>query len=517
MYLEHFQLHTTPFREEVDSQVFFPEAKREAILQNLLQDIKSGKLFVKLIGAEGTGKTLMCKVLQEQLGDEFEIVYLDRPAGSFDDVLRIVCTDLGLQAVDEQVDLVEELKKQLQERKARGQKVLLVLDGAENIFLATLERLLRLLCEIDALADFTLMLAGRPALDNNLDQLTVYCTGVDIQAGYFLEPMNQEETGHYLIFRLLAAGLDADKQEDVFTGEAVEKLYIKAEGNPRLTSIFAEEALQKSCSEKSFLVLLDHVDPEEDLSGGKGGGFVDLLNIIRGKGKWAAIAAGLLLLAFLVFFLFPGTEEAKKKEIVQQQQDSAPIAVVPAVQENESLKPESEEIQDVVAEEIQDVAAPAVQKPEVQTQPAVISIEATEKKTLPPLEPVLSPKQEKTQAGEKNVTRKGEELFKERLRASAGWLAGAYRGEYTIQLMMLASEQAPANVQKILLQDEYVAIKDQLYILRKKTSPPTLFVFYGTFASMEDARHARNQMPIFLRKHHPYALSIADALTKTED
>jgi hypothetical protein len=34
---------------------------------------------------------------------------------------------------------------------------------------------------------------------------------------------------------------------------------------------------------------------------------------------------------------------------------------------------------------------------------------------------------------------------------------------------------------------------------------------------MDAARQARNTMPIFLRKHPPYALSIADALTKTED
>jgi len=69
----------------------------------------------------------------------------------------------------------------------------------------------------------------------------------------------------------------------------------------------------------------------------------------------------------------------------------------------------------------------------------------------------------------------------------------------------------------MLVKDEYFAIKDNLYILRKKTSPPTLFVFYGTYDSMEQARQARNNMPLFLRKHHPYALSISDAMKKTED
>ena len=69
----------------------------------------------------------------------------------------------------------------------------------------------------------------------------------------------------------------------------------------------------------------------------------------------------------------------------------------------------------------------------------------------------------------------------------------------------------------MLTRDAYYAVRDKLYILRKQTSPPTLFVFYGIYDSMDAARKARNTMPLFLRKHHPYALSIADALKKTED
>jgi hypothetical protein len=83
--------------------------------------------------------------------------------------------------------------------------------------------------------------------------------------------------------------------------------------------------------------------------------------------------------------------------------------------------------------------------------------------------------------------------------------------------MMLASDQAESSVKKLLVQNEYYSIIDKLHILRKKTTPPTLFVFYDTFPSMDAARQVRNNMPVFLRKHHPYALSIADALTKTED
>ena len=113
--------------------------------------------------------------------------------------------------------------------------------------------------------------------------------------------------------------------------------------------------------------------------------------------------------------------------------------------------------------------------------------------------------------------RDGDKLFRERRGASATWLAGAYRGLYTIQLMMLTSEQAQASITRMLMQDEYYTLHEQFYILRKKGTPPTFFVFYGIYDSMETAREARNSMPVFLRKHHPYPLAISDALKKTED
>jgi septal ring-binding cell division protein DamX len=111
--------------------------------------------------------------------------------------------------------------------------------------------------------------------------------------------------------------------------------------------------------------------------------------------------------------------------------------------------------------------------------------------------------------------RNGDKLFRERLGASASWLAGMYRGGYTIQLMMLMSNEAQASITNTLVQDEYYPLRDKLYILRKKTTPPTLFVFYGMYDSLEAARESRNDMPVFLRKHHPYPLSITEALKKT--
>jgi septal ring-binding cell division protein DamX len=112
--------------------------------------------------------------------------------------------------------------------------------------------------------------------------------------------------------------------------------------------------------------------------------------------------------------------------------------------------------------------------------------------------------------------RDGEAIFRERLGASANWLAGMYKGEYTIQLMMLSSPTASSSLAGTLASDDYYGVRDQLYILRKRTNPPMLFVFYGVYDSLDAAREARNGMPVFLRKHQPYPLSISEAMRKIE-
>ena len=505
MYLEHFQLHTSPFREEIDPDVFFPDADRDAICRKLQDDIESGNLFVTLIGKEGSGKTLICKTLCERLAEDVEVIYIENPTGSFDDLLQIICLDLGMEPVGGQVDLIAELKGQLQRRKKIGHRVVLIFDDAEKIFLATLERLLHLLCELSELSVCTFILAGRPSLNTNLEQLTVYCTGVDIGYGHRLQPMTLEETGRYLMYRLLAAGLNTKEHREVFTGEALEKIYESAAGNPRMTNILAEEALRKSCSEKSFMVLLDHV-------GAKPGPKKDTVRPIIGffqaaqwGGKRLLAAAGVIaVLLAIVFFLFSGPEKSKK---IREPQQAAPAVteVFPAGRD----KP--------TAAGLKKTPTPtkvAAQPVPAHPQPSV-SIQATGKKALPPRLDTEN-KKEKKQAATMGP-RNGKKLFRERLKASAAWLAGAYRGQYTIQLMMLSSARAETSVENLLVEDKYFSIIDKLHILRKQTTPPTLFVFYGTFPSMDAARQVRNQMPVFLRKHHPYALSIADALTKTED
>lgn len=504
MYLEHFHLSQSPFKEEPDTAVFFPGAQREEICQSLLLDILSGKSLIKLIGREGSGKSLLCQIVISRLPSEYQVVYIDNPTGAFDDLMRLICLDLGMnpKAHSKTTDYFEELKHFFLEHRSTIKRMVLIIDEAEKLFLATLERLIRHITENQFNIDVVVVLAGRQGLETNLEQLAAFCSHADISSRYFLESLSESETRQYLRFRLSAAGLSGERQADVFTDGAVAKIYNASQGNPRLINIMGEESLQVSYSEKSFMVLLDHVDPASKNLEKVETSVVEIFDFLQANKRLMAVVAFVIVVVMITGFILSGKAPSPPNKMSQENQA---IEVIRPPQPVSSPTPASEK-NDKIAVTAQTVPPSSV----VQAQGSPV-VENKTAAALPSAHESIDPTR---QSGEQ---RDGDKLFRDRRGATASWLAGSYRGAYTIQLMMLVSEQAQANISNMLIQDDYFLLKDNFYILRKKTTPPTLFVFFGIYDTMDAAREARNNMPVFLRKHHPYPLPIADAMKKGED
>ncbi len=503
MYLDHFNLKKSPFREEPDPVFFFPEAGRLDTLRALLQDIEGGKPLIKLVGREGTGKTLFGLLLTLRLPAGYDIVRLDNPAGSFEELLRAVCLELGMSpAADAAAPvLAEEFRGQLARRGEDKRKVLLIIDEAEKLFLATLERLVRLACDAGAAGVLHLLFIGRPEFDANFKRLAVYCSGVDVNAGYSLEPLSPEETAGYLSFRLATAGVPETRSGGIFAEEAVVRIYQAAMGNMRLTNILAEEALRQACAEDALVVLPEHVNSRFPAEKRAQRRLFSWSGLAPRNKMWLAGGAAVLAILLLVA-VWPGGRKENSPAVIQRQQ----VERVKPPEQVKPLKP--------VKQVEQVKPAKSAEKAAKKKKPGVAPAEVAR---LPGAKNGKGPGQERHKEKTAAVSgRNGAKLYEARMRASSRWLAWAYRGGFTIQLMMLSSEQARPNLENILVRDDYYKIKDNLYIL-SKTSPPVLFVFYGLYDTIEDARKACGNLPDFLKKHHPYALAIQGALKKTEN
>ncbi|MDH3330491.1 MAG: AAA family ATPase, partial [Desulfobulbaceae bacterium] len=562
----------SPFRQEPDPGIFFQGAGHPAVVESLLGDIHAGKPLIKLTGSEGVGKTLVYLLLTRKLPSAtYDIISLDHPVGSFEDLLRIICLALNPGTKDNSSprQFIQEFRQLLQHKKNIQRKVLLIIDEAEKIFLATLERLVKMICDTDVAEVLQILLIGRLELDHNLDQLRIYCSNVDINAGYILEPLDFEETKGYLQYRLHAAGIPGSKHLSVFSDAAVSAIYQTALGNISLTNILAEKGLKNACSagmfevEPELIALLQHKKVRDFSVFSRCG------DLIMQNKWWAAAAAVLFLLLVLVLLPeekentripdaaepvtieeividmpeVPPLEEKEPLVVDKKATDASPPTVTrKSIESQETLKQweavvPAEQIESELLQSIDKVHLPADKSVKEAVPPAVIqeNVESPEpvqlqepaKKVKPPeIEPIIVQADARKKKGsdipeqikqeDEPLPVEASDVFQDRLRASSNWLAWAYRGGFTIQLMMLTADDAEQNLKKILVQEEYFSVRDDLYII-KRNSPPAFFVFYGMYNTLEEARQARNYMPAFLRGHNPYALSIKDALKKTEE
>ncbi len=600
MYLKHFQLTREPFSQIPDPDVFFAGAGRAEVLRSLLDDLAAGKPLVKLTGSEGTGKSLLCLMLARKLSrTPCDLVFLDHPVGSFEDLLRQVCTVLGAETDSEEAvpgSCLALFKKQLQERGEAGRRVILIIDEAEKLFLATLERLVRLVCDTDEGDVLRILLSGRPDLEKNIDQLVIYCSNVDVHARYVLEPLTRAESGEYIHYRLRAAGALGDTCLAMFDREALSYIYQGAVGNIRLINRIAEKGLKLACEAGKFRVEAGLFEPAPPPGGNIAERLARTAEELNRYRLW--LGSGVFaLLVLVLFLLWPEQNRINPPEPVAEQVDAAnekrtpappfdvaltsvpgpsgtqlpgedapgsdgkqegfpqipaELSEVPApepfVHEEQALVSKSPlfEVSGPVAADAEPVPPAAVaekddrkhvpagggvevvpESPEelAADEPEVpLPVQAEQVREEPePGVVVLLPEARKKRKPEpmadlavrESGIRDGDQIFAERMRASSSWLAWAYRGGYTIQLMVLASEDAEESLKALLVTDDYYACRDKLYILRKAASP-TLLLFYGLFDTIEEARQARDSLPLFLRRNRPYALTINEALKKTD-
>src|SRR5512134_2698207 len=97
MYYAYFGLTEPPFRITPNTEVFFAGGNRGAILEALIYAISQGEGIVKVTGEVGTGKTMLCNMLQSRLPETIDTVYLAHPSVSPEEILHAIAFELQLE------------------------------------------------------------------------------------------------------------------------------------------------------------------------------------------------------------------------------------------------------------------------------------------------------------------------------------------------------------------------------------------------------------------------------------
>ncbi|MEO1889654.1 MAG: AAA family ATPase [Cycloclasticus sp.] len=259
MYLDYFGLQKQPFGITLDTSLFFKGAERGDILEAILYALNSGEGIIKVVGEVGSGKTMLSRMLTKKAADNTVFVFLLNPSIQAEQVLYAIAYDLGLKvdASDQSIQVLHELQKKLFELYKDGKKVVLIIDEAQQMPLATLEEI-RLLSNLETETEklLQIIMFGQPELDKHIDTVEVRQLRERITYSFYLNPLTWNLAETYLSFRLEKAG---HQGRDIFKRSAIKKLTKYSDGTLRRLNVLADKALLAAYLDKSAEVEPKHV------------------------------------------------------------------------------------------------------------------------------------------------------------------------------------------------------------------------------------------------------------------
>lgn len=260
MYEAFFGLREKPFALTPNTEFLVQLAPYQACLNLLRVALGEGEGFIKITGEVGTGKTLLCRALLNQLeGERYQLAYLPNPGMSPVGLRQALARELGIEHIEEMdaQGVLEALHVRLIELAAAGKSTVVLIDEAQALPTATLEAL-RLLTnlETEQAKLLQVVLFGQPELDATLERNEFRQLRQRITFSYRLRPLDVKDTQRYLTERLAVAGY---RGEPLFSPAGVRRLVRGSGGIPRLLNILAHKALMAAYGEGRRQVSAGHV------------------------------------------------------------------------------------------------------------------------------------------------------------------------------------------------------------------------------------------------------------------
>lgn len=254
MYLYHFGLTELPFTLTPNTNFFLALEPHDEALAVLMTALKTGEGFIKVIGEVGTGKTLLCRKLLNEIPEHFVTAYIPNPYLNPNELRRAVALELGVkqaQRMSAQL-LTQRIQNRLMELHSKGHSVVLILDEAQALPAESLEAL-RLFTNLETETRKLLqvVLFAQPELDQRLAQTDFRQLCQRITFSYQLRAMNSAEVEQYIQHRLHVAGY---KGAALFSEKICKKITKVSHGVPRVVNILCHKMLMLSYGQGGYQI-----------------------------------------------------------------------------------------------------------------------------------------------------------------------------------------------------------------------------------------------------------------------
>lgn len=259
MYRSHFGLNQSPFNITPNPAFFYSGSQRGDILEALIYAVTHGEGIVKVTGEVGSGKTMLCRMLESMMPANIEVIYLVNPTLSRAEVVYAIAGELAIITDGKRPDeVIRLLQSDLIAKHINGKQVVLLVEEAQAMPLETLEEI-RLFSNLETAHHklLQIVLFGQPELEENLNLPRMRQLKERITHSFKVPPMSQTVIPEFLMFRMRAAGYHGP---DIFSKGAIKRLSSVSEGIVRRINILADKSLLVAFSENTHLIQAKHVN-----------------------------------------------------------------------------------------------------------------------------------------------------------------------------------------------------------------------------------------------------------------
>lgn len=499
MYYAFFGLKQPPFRITPDTDFFFEGGNRGAVLEALTYAITHGEGIVKVTGEVGSGKTMLCRVLQARLPGSVESVYLANPSVSPEEILHAIAFELQLALPRDagRLEVMHALNEYLLAKHAEHKQVVVFVEESQSMPIATLEEI-RLLSNLETKQHklLQIVLFGQPELDDNLRKTEIRQLRERITHSFSLAPLDAEEVREYLAFRLQAAGY---RGPDLFPPRVIRYVARATGGLTRRINIVADKALLAAFAENTHNVTLKHVRAavaDSEFSGTRSA---------RRKGwGWSAMAAtavlgGLSVAAGLVTYQYFMRDPVAPPR-------AAPLSATAPLNASTAAEAPPAQVESAATMPAAAAVSTAVEGAAAATPGASQAPTHAASGQFPPAGAAGTPAAHAAGADISEAGSAGADLLEQRLLATQRWLAQEQGGIYSIQLLGSNDPQMLMNYLQSL--SDYIEI-DKIFVYRTVANQePSMTVLYGAFAARIDAIRSLDALPADLKSNRPYIRTV---------
>ena len=214
--------------------------KHKEALATLHYGVQDNKGFLLLTGDVGTGKTTLINALRNGLGPDYIVANVTDPGFKKIEFFNFIGELFNLKKVSTKGEFLVHFTRFLHLAHNRNKTILLIIDEAQRISNELLDEI-RVLSNIEKQSAklINIFFIGQAEFNDILLESRHRALRQRITINYNIKPLNREETGKYIRYRLSVAGA----RKTLFSDASIKEIHKHSGGYPRLINIICDHAL----------------------------------------------------------------------------------------------------------------------------------------------------------------------------------------------------------------------------------------------------------------------------------